>query len=44
METAHALIETDQQHVIHSLHYAKETERPFFVIEGQGEMLRDAVV
>jgi adenosylmethionine-8-amino-7-oxononanoate aminotransferase len=42
METAHALIETDQQHVIHSLHFAKENERPLFVVAGQGEMLRDA--
>ena len=42
MENARSLIEADQQNVIHPLHFAKDNERPLLVVEGQGEMLRDA--
>ncbi|MFO0997539.1 MAG: aspartate aminotransferase family protein [Alphaproteobacteria bacterium] len=42
MEAARALIEADQQHIIHPLHYAKDNENPMVVMEGHGEMLRDA--
>ena len=42
MEAAQTLIEADQQHVIHPLHFAKETEQPLVAVEGHGEMLRTA--
>jgi len=42
MSAATQLIELDQQHLIHPLHYAKEHEHPLVVVAGEGEMLRDA--
>ncbi len=42
MEAARALIEADQQHIIHPLHFAKDNENPMIVMEGHGEMLRDS--
>jgi adenosylmethionine-8-amino-7-oxononanoate aminotransferase len=41
MKTAHALVEADQQHLIHPLHFAKDNEQPLIMVEGRGEMLRD---
>ena len=42
MSAATQLIELDHQHLIHPLHYAKEHEHPLLMVEGEGEMLRDA--
>jgi adenosylmethionine-8-amino-7-oxononanoate aminotransferase len=42
MEGARAIIEADQRHIIHPLHFAKENENPLVVVEGRGEMLRTA--
>ncbi|MFN0043384.1 MAG: aspartate aminotransferase family protein [Alphaproteobacteria bacterium] len=42
MEGARSLIESDQKHVIHPLHFAKDNENPLVIVEGHGEMLRDA--
>ena len=42
MSAATQLIELDRQHLIHPLHYAKEHEHPLLMVEGEGEMLRDA--
>ena len=42
MEGARELIEADQRHIIHPLHFAKDNENPLVVTEGRGEMLRTA--
>jgi putrescine aminotransferase len=42
MESTAALIEADQQHLIHPLHFAKDNEHPLVMVEGRGEMLIDA--
>jgi putrescine---pyruvate transaminase len=38
---ARALIEADQQHLIHPLHFAKENEQPLLITGARGEMLID---
>jgi putrescine---pyruvate transaminase len=42
MSVATQLIELDHEHLIHPLHYPKDHEHPLLLVEGQGEMLRDA--
>lgn len=42
MEGAREIIQADQQHIIHPLHFAKDNEQPLVVTEGRGEMLRMA--
>jgi adenosylmethionine-8-amino-7-oxononanoate aminotransferase len=36
------LIEADQRHLVHSLHYAKDNEHPLVIVSGRGEMACDA--
>jgi adenosylmethionine-8-amino-7-oxononanoate aminotransferase len=40
--TAAALIQTDQAHLIHPLHYPVDHAPPLVFVEGQGAVLRDA--
>src|SRR5262245_30754331 len=42
MEAARAILETDQQHLIHPLHHVKDHEQPILFVEGRNEMLIDA--
>ena len=42
MDNAGSLIEIDQRHLIHPLHHPKDHEQPVLLVEGRGEMLRDA--
>ncbi|MSP87729.1 MAG: aspartate aminotransferase family protein [Alphaproteobacteria bacterium] len=42
MSAVSALVKSDQEHIIHPLHFAKENENPLVVVEGRGEMLIDA--
>lgn len=42
MSAVAALVKSDQEHIIHPLHFAKENENPLVVVEGRGEMLIDA--
>src|SRR5262250_2484148 len=42
MEAARAILETDQRHLIHPLHHAKDHEQPILFVEGRNEMLIDA--
>jgi acetylornithine/succinyldiaminopimelate/putrescine aminotransferase len=42
MSAVSALVKSDQDHIIHPLHYAKDNESPLVVVEGRGEMLIDA--
>ncbi len=42
MKTAEALLHSDQQHLIHPLHYPQDHHAPIIVVEGRGAMLRDA--
>ncbi|MGE0095009.1 MAG: aspartate aminotransferase family protein [Alphaproteobacteria bacterium] len=42
MEGAREIIQATQQHIVHPLHFTKDNEQPLVVVEGRGEMLRDA--
>src|SRR5262249_20097045 len=42
MENTRAIIEADQKHLIHPLHYAKENEQPLVIVKAKGELLIDA--
>src|SRR5262249_1448224 len=42
MENARAIIEADQRHLIHPLHYAKENEQPLVIVKAKGELLIDS--
>ena len=42
MEAARAIIETDQRHLIHPLHHAKDHEQPILFVEGRNELLIDS--
>jgi adenosylmethionine-8-amino-7-oxononanoate aminotransferase len=42
MSAVSSLIEADQHHLIHPLHYPKDHESPLLVTEGRGAVIRDA--